>query len=163
MTKERYEELKKQGGTIWHWKYGEIRIEDTDICEVRDLSGNHMGWNVIYFGENYDDVFLELKDLEDATKGKWKHKMTTERTERFEPPMWEEIRQGDEYIFRFITNNEYIYFEVIKDKDIDFNHIAIFNSTRNKHIFNKWDNDATKENYEKACEIVRDLFEKEAK
>lgn len=150
MTKERYEELKKQGGTIWHWEYGEIKLEDTDICEVSDLSGNHTGWNIIYFGGHYD-VFLELEDLEeDPIKGKWKHKMTAERTERFEPPMREEIENF--YDFRFIVNNKCLRLYVRKDTDC----IVLFTEDDDR----MFEAPATKENYEKACEIVRGLFSK---
>lgn len=161
MTKERYEELKKQGGTIWHYEYGEIRLEDTDISETRDLSNNIVGYTLLYFGEGYD-VFLQLEDLEeDPTKGKWKHKMTAERIERFEPPMWEDLK---EYYFDFI-NNEKDYpthwsFDCHQTHKTETS-IGVFLYNETSGEYEIYEKDATKENYEKACKMVRDLFKGE--
>jgi hypothetical protein len=79
--------------------------------------------------------------------------MTAERTERFEPPMWEEI--GKDYSFYFYIKDISYVFYVNK-------YIGCIEITRdNMHnmLLNK-DKEVTKENYIKACEIVRDLFNK---
>ena len=99
---------------------------------------------------------MDVKDLfETKEQAEWHTKTYTARFERFEPPMWEEIE--DEYSFDFdcFTNQRRYGFRVIKH----FDQIYIFkyNSCAD-YAFNDF---ATKENYEKACEIVRDLFKGE--
>lgn len=86
----------------------------------------------------------------------WHCKTYADRIERFEPPMWEDI---EDYFFIFVnqTKDEYILwkFEVIKGKHAN-SCISIWNDKYELYVA-----DATKENYEKACEIVRDLFKGE--
>ena len=70
--------------------------------------------------------------------------------ERFEPPIWEDIE--DSYEFRwFDKDNEVYKFYVNKYIDV----IVIIKMFDCVSIFNK---EASKKNYIKACEIVRDLF-----
>lgn len=104
------------------------------------------------YGEYYTlDTHKQNYVLENKDKDEWHSKMDGERIERFEPPKWEEIK--DEFVFKFLVNDYLFRFYV--DKDFC-------------DIFGQLDGDdcylvskpATKENYEKACEIVRDLFNK---
>ena len=96
---------------------------------------------------------------EDVDRAKWERDMTAERTERFEPPMWDEI---EDYSYRFVWQKQFILLDIHKDDDdeSDMSYIHIYNFTDNGYIFYKIGDDATKENYIKACEIVRDLFNK---
>ena len=85
-------------------------------------------------------------------KKDWRNKMTAERTERFDPPMWEDIE--DYYCFNFVVDNCHRCFVVKKDNWITIDGDGCIN------IFEKYASGVTKENYIKACEIVRDLFNK---
>lgn len=82
-------------------------------------------------------------------KAEWHCKMNAERTERFEPPMWEDIKEY--YQFCWVNESfDLFYFEVTDDRDT-----ILVGKVNGKNLF---EGKATKENYEKACEIVRDLF-----
>ena len=83
---------------------------------------------------------------------KWEQKMTAKRIERFEPPMWEDIGE-DQYDFKFFINNVCYSFTVSRYLWGHLREIVIKKDSR--ILFDK---PATKENYIKACEIVRDLF-----
>lgn len=84
----------------------------------------------------------------------WAKKMHATRTERFEPPMWEEIEK--KYDFYFYIKDTSYNFHVNKDlRRIEFSKDFIGT------IFLFRSKEFTKENYEKACEIVRDLFKGE--
>ena len=158
ITKERLEELKKQQAKIWHWEYDEIKLDNnTEICEVTDLSGNkHLGWclsyDYEYKGEKYSTQ-LELEDLEEnIEKGKWEYKMHVARTERFEPPMWEEIEEH--YTFDWLNKGHHYRLAVDRPHQC----VVITDFTIKEDIFDEL---TTKENYIKACEMVRDLFKGE--
>jgi hypothetical protein len=110
------------------------------LCIVNDDE-----WIIGYL--NLDNVF-ETKE-----QAEWALKTVAERTERFEPPMWEVIENS--FTFRWFTDgNEYV-FTVNKEDDILLIGLAF-------EYCNEFDKPATKENYEKACEIVRDLFKGES-
>ena len=107
-------------------------------------------------------MMIEEKILKELTKQKstistnakdWALEIYAERTERFEPPMWEDF---EDYFFIFVNRAKDGYilwkFEVIKEKHANSS-ISIWNDEYELYVA-----DATKENYEKACEIVRDLF-----
>lgn len=87
--------------------------------------------------------------------------ITVECIEKFEPPMWEDI--ANKFEFKFIGKNkknkiDAYSFEVSKN---GFCSSFIIINKLNKYfprmMFCRL---ATKENYIKACEIVRDLFNK---
>ena len=147
MTKERFDEIRKR-------EYAEDRVVYVVYFNYKEVMPlyivNDDEWIIAYL--NLDNVY-ETKE-----QAEWALKTVAERTERFEPPMWEDIK--DSYGFSFMGNDENFYFfcvEKIVDKVI-FLHCN-FDLFDNK-VFR--DMNATKENYEKACGIVRDLF-KEAK
>lgn len=155
MTKERLEELIKQGATISHAGYFEIKL-DLEQYSVAKAFGKTI---LLYQPKDRSDPHLSsccdwcwcLEDLrEDVDHAKWEHDMYAKRIERFEPPMWDEIE--NHFIFRWFNDGiEYIF---MVDKKIDI--VAI--ETVFDPCINEFDEHATKENYEKACEIVRELF-----
>lgn len=151
ITAERLEELMKQGATIWYgrnrWGYP-IKLDTKHFVIVNGTLRYHK--NKMLIGDGY-----ESKDLrEDVDRGKWEKQMFISRTERFEPPMWEDIKV--DFIFRFVNVNRHIVeFRVFKCSPL--NYIVISEQYVRRDLFKK---KATKENYEKACEIVRDLFNK---
>lgn len=147
MTKERLEELIKQDGTVY-------RIDGCKIKLLRDLV--EVCGDTLYAPAG---VQWSIKNLyETKEQAEWALKTVAERTERFEPPMWEDIEK--EYNFNFINNlngcliRTPMFFCVIKDAN------AIFiRDDYEDELIEYFE--ATKENYEKACEIVRDLFKGE--
>ena len=160
MTKERLEELIKQGATIWSntiWYHGKINLINSDTDEYRIIEDNFDNVYLSHHAKGTDDCYdgqWDLEELrEDVDRAEWEYKIYAERTERFEPPMWDDI---EDYFFVFITRekNGYIVwkFETIKGKYSNSG-ISVWNDEYELYVA-----DATKENYEKACEIVRDLF-----
>ena len=165
MTQERLEELIKQGATIWSntiWYHGKIHLINSDTDEYRIIEDNFGNVCLSHHTKGTDDCYdgqWALEELrEDVDCAEWEYKTHAERTERFEPPMWEDIQGW--YCFRFISNNDFIEFMVNYDyyeetTRYDCNEIKIFNESQESILFSE---PATKENYIKACEIVRDLF-----
>ena len=161
ITKERLKELIKQGATIYcgsgfsytyeinfaNKTYDDIEIEDIEIIDDLNLLA-------FYNTRTEDRELFRLESLYEAEKEyEWERKMYTERTERFEPPMWEDIENT--YHFMFIVKHgnvqDFYTFDIRKDLKDDWA-ITIDNGGI---IF---ESEATKENYIKACEMVRDLF-----
>lgn len=153
MTKERLEELIKQGAMIYAYEKNKFN----NPCSVNLAIGD---WNVSKTRQvlNLNDIKVyELKDLfETIDHYYWQRKVYAERTERFEPPMWEEIK--DKYSFGFMNcKNSVVRFSVFK-KYNSLNHIVVYSCDYDDYTYRDI---STKENYEKACEIVRDLFKGE--
>lgn len=148
MTKERLEELIKQCATIWYGRcrWGcPIKLDTVHFVIVNDR---------LYYQKNKKRIGdgWELKELrEDVDRAKWHLKNDAVRTERFEPPMWEDIE--DYYRFNFVLDNKLAAFVVGKGSWIT---VAVNGGA--KKLFEVHRDDVIKENYEKACEIVRDLF-----
>ncbi len=156
MTKERLEELIKQGATIYP-DYGPAIslnavkspkvVEDIAGYELQFLSKNasvSVYINDLYETEKERDICVAQKE--------WVVKTHAERTERFEPPMWEDIE--NDFVFKFLVNDCLFRFYV--DKDL----CDIFGQPFDGDDCYLVSKPATKENYEKACEVVRDLFNK---
>ena len=148
MTKERLEELIKQGATIYITNGCELYI-NKDIAVVCD--------DKLFFK---DVIWWYIKDIfETKEQAVWYGKTYTERTERFDPPMWEDL--GDKYIYTFVNGHIEYTFSAIKNKKhycIGVIEYSLFDGSHN-HLIDI--EKATKENYIKACEMVRDLFKGE--
>lgn len=171
MTKERLGELIKQGGTVYEISYGKVWEmplinDEKNHCDISCNKLLHFH-ELLEFNNSLDnrwtDYYVGLDELfESKEQAEWICKTHTERTERFEPPMWEEIKNT--YGFRFIYYDDIIEFTVNYSTMLDgveFNtqKIAIRNLDERELLFVE---KATKKNYEKACEIVRDLFKGES-
>lgn len=158
MTKERLEECIKQRATVWIDNFGEYKLDEKhcEICKINDLRGNFLGRYCFWYEYDYNGEKChnecEFEDIEEnVERGKWHWEMNACRTERFEPPMWEEIEK--KYSFYFYIKDTSYNFHVNKDlRRIEFSRDFIGT------IFLFRSKEFTKENYEKACEIVRDLF-----
>ena len=156
ITIERLRELIKQGATIWYgrnrWGYP-IKLDTKHFIIINGTLRYHK--NKMLIGDGY-----ESKDLrEDVDCGKWEKQMFISRTERFEPPLWEDIGKDKNYKFKFMDNEDIIEFIVSKAPTMFYSNGYVFAynaGTREVYISEP----ATKENYIKACEIVRDLFNK---
>ena len=144
MTKERLEELIKQE-VIVYTPTSTIRLRKNDhVCSNNEILG--MKQQGFYLVNNFR-CFLLDKIYETKEQAEWHCKNDTERTERFEPPMWEDI--DNVYEFLFIGKNGHVDKLSVEKKGYK-SKIYIMSCQYIKP--------ATKENYEKACEIVRDLF-----
>lgn len=162
ITRERLEELIKQSGTIWYDGHFEIKLNPKQFSIAEQF-----GTTVLWYqkeDEPSDEWSWELEVLrEDVDRAEWEYKMTAERTERFEPPMWEDIEDKYEFYFtcqdyKSKSSNPCGMF-VVNKKGTLKNYILVRNVSHYPNIFT-FDEPATKENYIKACEIVRDLFNK---
>ena len=144
MRKSRLEELRKQKATVYTVFDGDKKA--TALVLDENCNDN----NVLAI------AYLSLSNLwETKELAEWHSKTYAERTERFEPPMWDDIDK--EYIFNFIKHLERVHFGVSKIKNslCPEGFICV---RSDEVLFAEF---ATKENYEKACEIVRDLFKGE--
>lgn len=157
ITTERLEELIKQGATIWRKRFTDkifpLKLDERNSCiSMPDMC--------LWVGSDCFDIntLFETKD-----RAEWALKTTAEHTERFEPPMWEDLQEDLEvidYKFAFTINGNCNYlFWVAKDKRGSSIEIRKFNVYKVETIL-FYSDPATKENYIKACEIVRDLFNK---
>lgn len=175
MTKERLEELIKQEAEIYV-------VENKHIFKyqlkkkARPILCSDVLYIVSYdipYEYPLDQTFETETDAEkEIERQVWKEKVNAERIERFEPPMWEEIK--DTYEFHFTCQNythkrtdgiiETVYtpqcfmFYVHKSEQPNYNRVMIRNYRIYAINIEVFDEPATKENYERACEIVRDLF-----
>lgn len=160
ITKERLEELIEQGATIWSntmWYHGKIDLINSDTDEYRIVEDNFGNIYLSHHRKGTDDCYdgqWDLEELrEDVDCAEWEYKMPAERTERFEPPMWEDIDKS--YRFKFTWRDLCIRFVVLKFVNI----IKIEDDDECGEVY--FNEPATEENYVKACEMVRDLFKGE--
>ena len=159
ITAERLEELIKQGATIYCIMNSSKYISDFGLSignfTVASDCPIIVELEVIGYVHGYG--FEQL--FETKEQAEWHLKNDAERIERFQPPMWEDLVTP--YQFTFIlrckkdsrdmgTYALYVYQSgIMIEEDIE--------AHAQHYLFDK---DFTKENYIKACEIVRDLFNK---
>ena len=159
ITAGRLKELIKQNGLIFD-KYG-------SEIDLRSGDGIYFAFsqNRLFKMKEIPNIALEhwrLNEIfETEEQAEWHLKNDAERTERFEPPMWEDFNH---YEFQFINHENgsarKIIFEVLKKQDNKAKtggYISILNTTLLKDIYEV--DTPTKENYEKACKIVHDMIE----
>lgn len=149
ISKERLEELIKQGATIWHDDYGEINLDKKfcDICEVKSLQDAHIGW-VLFFEYEYENVRhsadVEIEALEeDVETAKWHYEMDCSRIERLDLPTWEEFYNGfDDVEFYGKDKKHYLISADYGEEDIN--------------LIEKFP--LTKDGYLSACRLAKKLF-----
>lgn len=150
---ERLEELIKQQATIYDTK--------TTMVMLDRHSRVYQDCLILGHPINGKRTF-HLRDLfETEEQAEWARKTIIEYTERFEPPMWEDIEDKYEFYFtcqdyKSKSSNPCGMF-VVNKKGTLKNYILVRNVSHYPNIFT-FDEPATKENYIKACGIVRDLF-----
>jgi len=160
ITAERLKELIKQGGTAWvitDHKVEPILLKENKGNKVCIVSGDTL-YHAYFTANNYcpdgwwDRDYYSFDELfETRDRAEWHCKMTAERTERFEPPMWEDIKNY--YVFEFFDKNSIGRVNRLSVEKRG-NHPRVYIMSLD------YIKPATKENYIKACEIVRDLFNK---
>ena len=150
ITKERLEELIKQGATVVVVVYNgkshhKLMVGDCVKGDCALLGCIHVNLHHIYETDEQAD---------------WALKVHCERWEFFEPPMWEDIEK-DGYLFTFIKPKDIhtiafaVNWGVLWENEIVILYDDDYYADECRIIFNEL---ATKENYIKACEMVRDLF-----
>ena len=139
MRKSRLEELRKQKATVYTVFDGDKKA--TALVLDENCNDN----NVLAI------AYLSLSNLwETKELAEWHDKTYAERTELFEPPMWEDIENVYEFLF------------ISKNGNVDKLSVEKKGYKSKIYIMScQYIKPATKENYEKACEIVRDLFKGE--
>lgn len=150
ITRERLEKLIKQEATIWADNYGEIQLcEKSEVCRVMSCEGeSYCLGGFIYDCEFFPFTVIPEELEEDVEKGKWYYEMHASRLERFEPPIWEDFLESEEYTFWTKKKYKQTVIRVLSGK-----HIAVETSFENFYM-----GDLTKDNYTKACTIARKLF-----
>lgn len=143
ITKERLEQLIKQGATIYYHK-----LESGDYFDRLDLTHSWVSNNINDIEP--DRLFETKEELEfDIEFG------NITRTERLELPSWEEIKKEKHFsfldyhwIYRAIEiKNNKIYFDFSIDGDYY------------EEDYEQWKPvEATKENYLEACRMAKKLF-----
>lgn len=142
MTEKRLKQLRKQHATVWI----DCPI-NSEFCEI-ELDNSYKIDDVgLYnrFGMGYSLQWV----FETKERAEWHRKTHTQRVDTFEPPIWDDIDK----IYTFDWFNQGCHYRLAVDKS--HNYIIVINFTSVGDIF---DEPATKENYEKACEMVRKLF-----
>lgn len=153
MTREQLEELIKQKGTVYcPMNFNGLIVEyDLSLFECKFASDDEKVFACIFNAEHEGGCYCLRDIFKTREQALWSAKIRAKRIEIFDPPMWEDIK--DEFVFKFLVDGCLFRFYV--DKDFC-------------DIFGQLDGDdcylvskpATKENYEKACEVVRELFNK---
>ena len=110
MTKERLEELIEQRATIYavYFNLNKFFEEELNECSWSvDKQGNLVEH---YLDSSY--VYKSYSIFESKEQAEWALKTVAERTERFEPPMWEDLPikwdfyfVKDKYMFHFGYEN----------------------------------------------------------
>ena len=153
ISKERLEELIKQGATIYSNEYGEIQlIKENDLSLYENGQNNYILYalepNKKYHNEIFDEDLFETE--EDA---KWFAEFgNIERTERLVLPTWEEIEKDFNAINKFGTYSVVEFNSGYMDIFVDnySKKFIVVTAQPRKPL--------TKENYIVACRKCKELF-----
>lgn len=161
ITKERLEELIKQGATIYEAKYHDTTPVDLSKREVRCISSRY---NVVAFEPKPNERWLNHKYFdklfETKEEAEWYLEFgNIERVERLNLPTWEEIITNNKYNYYgtsyFEFGDDYRLIVKLPNEDDDCEFIGI-DINGNCELYN-WE-EATKENYIEACKMAKKLF-----
>ena len=152
ISKERLQELIDKKATIWADRYGEIQLcEKSEVCRVISCEGeSYCLSGFICDGEFLPFAVIPEEMEENVEKGNWEYEMHASRLERFDPPVWEEINEDTDWIFRFFTRDGRDYRFIVSGV---LEYIELDSEYSESYYF-----DFTKEDYIKACTIARKLF-----
>lgn len=165
MTRERLEELIKQKGIVYCPMNLNGFIVEYDLSVFRcQIASDDEKVFACIFNADYEGGCYHLRDVfETREQALWSAKIRANRIEIFDPPMWDDIDTQYEFNFfdrHFIRPGIYcvrhMRFSVYNgDKDKE---VYLYDETSREYEI--YEQHATKEHYEKACEIVRELFNK---
>lgn len=157
ISKERLQELIDQKATIWADSYGEIQLCDkSEVCRAISCEGeSYCLSGFIYNGKFLPFAVIPEEMEENVERGVWQCEMHASRLERFEPPVWEDFLEKNDYIFLSKNHKEMI----IRSGAIGFTNGTTMEYVAVENEFERfYTGDLTKENYIKACTIARKLF-----
>lgn len=153
ISKNRLEELIKEGATIW--AIGRYSFQD----KIEEIKLDKDFFSVSKNALIYPDLFYtKLEDLFETKKqAEWALKYHATRTEELNLPMWKEIKdiKNIKTIVSFYAKNketDTVYM------DIHAKHLIV--ETEYKEFLNT---EFTEENYIKACDLCLKLFKGEEK
>ena len=157
ISKERLEELIKQGATIYSTDtkmYGLVKWLELEN-KLERLEFNKDGEVKLFIIDNGWWHWFNLKDLyEDLEDVKWHKEFgCIERTERLELPTWEEISRD----LKDVPAGTYVIkeFDDVSLEYIKYNEVFI-GIYKGDYEWKEWE--ATKENYTLACRKAKELF-----
>ena len=157
ISKERLEELIKQGATIYSTDtkmYGLVKWLELEN-KLERLEFNKDGEVKLFIIDNGWWHWFNLKDLyEDLEDVKWHKEFgCIERTERLELPTWEEISRD----LKDVPAGTYVIkeFDDVSLEYIKYNEVFI-GIYKGDYEWKEWE--ATKENYTLACIKAKELF-----
>lgn len=149
ISKERLEELIKQGATIYEVKYGKIN----PVSLKNKIRFIHEKYQVIAFEPRRDEKYRSHKYFdklfETLEEAEWHKEFgCIERTERLKLPTWEEIQKYERFDFKDKNCNRYTIHFISGFKTLAITGI----------ISVEFYEEATKKNYIKACRKAKKLF-----
>ena len=155
ITKERLEELIKQGATIYEAKYHNINPVDFSKNKVRFITDKFLTLEPSFF-EKYKCHKYFNRLFENKEEAEWELEFgNITRTETLKLPKWEEF-ENDKNVVTIYSKKHLIY------------HLLCYNNLSEYHItiekVDAVDNDImfekplTKENYIEACKLCKKLF-----
>ena len=155
ITKERLQELIKEGATIYSLdkqvKYPiPIFLKDGENAVVND---NELV-NSVRVIDKIENLYETQKQAEWSLKYQ-----NIPRIEELNLPMWEEFKDYNENISVSFVGEDWVVYEL--SNDIDIYHKPRILLTADGEYFKEWQ--STEENYEKACDLCIKLFKEEEK
>lgn len=166
ITKERLEELKKDGAIVWQIKNNEefnialpIKLNYVTIKYLEEgIEVKSDVYMLFKISEAYDRIYFirydELTEDEEEANFINRYQGIT-RTETLNLPTWEEIQK------RFENNNKFGGHLIVEFDDVQFMVFIGNYSKKFIKLTNQPRKSLTKENYLKACEKCRKLFLRE--
>lgn len=166
ITKERLQELIKQGATIWEYNYEPFIAGYSSIIHINPLQLDNNCYiedDKLYTQRaeersDFDIFEAELKDIFETRKqAEWALKYHATRTEYLDLPTWEEFKSGKKVKFIDFYGHHYTF----EMKDEDYIWLTFKTIFDDSEIIVKFDEPATEENYIKACDLCIKLFKGE--
>ena len=160
ISEERLQELIKQEATIWvknqYCKAYDVELSHYNYVAITDNKESLMFLDYSIQEDDPESVFVDyLENLYETKEDAEWASMATYRTEMFNPPVWEDFLEKNDYIFLSKSHKEVI---------IRIGAIRFTNGTTMEYVVVENDferfytGDLTKDNYIKACTIARKLF-----
>lgn len=158
ITKERLEELKKEGATIY-WLIGKM------VLNIHLDSSYYVSDANILCNKRSEDEKTCVDYIENLyetkEQAKWALKYYATRTEELTLPMWEDYTSADSSIIRFYAKErKYTMYIYVKNKKTNNCRILI-RADDGEQDWLVFEEPATKENYIKACNLCLKLFKGE--
>lgn len=163
ISRERLEELIKQGATIWEYNYEPFIAGYSSIIHINPLQLDNNCYiedDKLYTQRaeersDFDIFEAELKDIFETRKqAEWYLNYHATRTEELDLPMWEEFKKGVNIKFFSNIGEKFICYGYNKKITLE-----LVESDGYEVKIKQWQ--ATEENYEKACDLCLKLFKGE--